>query len=108
MVLEATGGTHDGSTGTIYDISLGSQAIMGSTGGTQYPWNSATQTGTRSIRLLPVTLEGGRNYIYDISVEVTSACDGGLKKISHNLTGQNQANLDNETAGVTTLATFTY
>ena len=108
MVLEATGGTHDGSTGTIYDISLGSQSIMGSTGGTQYPWSSATQTGTRGIRLLPVTLEGGRNYIYDISVEVTSACDGGLNKISHNLTGQNQANLDNETGGVTTLATFTY
>lgn len=108
MILEATGGTHDGSTGTIYDIALGSQSIMGSTGGTQYPWSSATQTGTRGIRLLPVTLEGGRNYTYDISVEVTSACDGGLKKISHNLTGQNQDNLDNETAGVTTLATFTY
>jgi hypothetical protein len=109
MVLEATGGTHDGSTGTIYDISLGSQSIMGSTGGTQYPWNSATQTGTRGIRLLPATLDAGnRNYIYDISVEVTSACDGGLKKISHNLTGQNQANLNTDTAGVTTLATFTY
>jgi hypothetical protein len=108
MVLEATGGTHDGSTGTIYDISLGSQSIMGSTGGTQYPWSSATETGTRGIRLLPATKEGGRNYTYDISVEVTSACDGGLKKISHNLTGQSQANLDDETAGVTTLATFTY
>jgi hypothetical protein len=108
MILEATGGTHDGSTGTIYDIALGTQDIIGSTGGTQYPWSSATQTGTRGIRLLPVTLEGGRNYTYDISVEVTSACDGGLKKISHNLTGQNQANLDTETAGVTTLATFTY
>jgi len=108
VVLEATGGTHDGSTGTIYDIALGPQAIMGSTGGTQYPWSSATQTGTRGIRLLPATLDGGRNYIYDITVEVTSACDGGLKKISHNLTGQNQDNLDNETAGVTTLATFSY
>ena len=108
VVLEATGGTHDGSTGTIYDISIGPQAIMGSTGGTQYPWSIATQTGTRSIRLLPATLDGGRNYTYDITVEVTSACDGGLKKISHNLTGQDQANLDTETAGVTTLATFTY
>jgi hypothetical protein len=107
VVLEATGGTHDGTTGTIYDIALGPQAIMGSTGGTQYPWSSATQTGTRSIRLLPATLSG-RNYIYDITVEVTSACDGGLKKISHNLTSQSQANLDNEVAGVTTLATFTY
>ena len=108
VILEATGGTHDGSTGTIYDISIGPQAIMGSTGGTQYPWSSATQTGKRGIRLLPATLDGGRNYIYDITVEVTSACDGGLKKISHNLTGQNQNNLDNETAGVTTLATFSY
>ena len=108
VVLEATGGTHDGTTGTIYDIALGPQAIMGSTGGTQYPWSSATQTGTRSIRLLPATLDGGRNYTYDITVEVTSACDGGLKKISHNLTSQNQANLDNETAGTITLATFTY
>ena len=108
MILEATGGTHDGSTGTIYDIALGPQAIMGSTGGTQYPWNSATQTGTRGIRLLPATLDDGRNYIYDISVEVTSACDGGLKKISHNLTSQDQANLDNETAGTVSLATFTY
>jgi hypothetical protein len=108
MVLEATGGTHDGSTGTIYDIAIGPQAIMGSSGGTQYPWSSATQTGKRSIRLLPATLDGGRNYIYDITVEVTSACDGGLKKISHNLTSQDQENLDNETAGVTTLATFTY
>jgi len=108
VVLEATGGTHDGTTGTIYDIALGPQTIMGSTGGTQYPWSSATQTGTRSIRLLPATLDGGRNYTYDITVEVTSACDGGLKKISHNLTSQNQANLDNETAGTITLATFTY
>jgi hypothetical protein len=108
VVLEATGGTHDGSTGTIYDIALGPQAIMGSTGGTQYPWSSATQTGTRSIRLLPATLDGGRNYTYDITVEVTSACDGGLKKISHNLTSQSQANLDNEVAGTITLATFTY
>jgi hypothetical protein len=81
---------------------------MGSTGGTQYPWSSATQTGTRGIQLLPATLDAGsRNYIYDISVEVTSACDGGLKKISHNLNAT-PANLDNETAGVTTLATFTY
>jgi len=108
VVLEATGGTHDGSTGTIYDISIGPQAIMGSTGGTQYPWSSATQTGTRGIRLLPATLDDGRNYIYDITVEVTSACDGGLKKISHNLTSQSQGNLDNETAGTVTLATFTY
>jgi hypothetical protein len=108
MILEATGGTHDRTTTSMYDIVLGSQSIMGSTGGTQYPWNSATQTGTRGIQLLPATLDAGnRNYIYDITVEVTSACDGGLKKISHNL-NSTPANLNNDTAGTVSLATFTY
>jgi hypothetical protein len=108
MILEATGGTHDRTTTSMYDIVLGSQSIMGSTGGTQYPWNSATQTGTQGIQLLPATLDAGnRNYIYDITVEVTSACDGGLKKISHNL-NSTPANLNNETAGTVSLATFTY
>jgi hypothetical protein len=39
MILEVSGGTHDGSTGSMYDIALGPQAIMGASGNTQYPWS---------------------------------------------------------------------
>ena len=31
MILEVSGGTHDGSTGSMYDIALGPQTIMGAT-----------------------------------------------------------------------------
>ena len=54
--------------------------------------------GTRSIDIRPATKDLGQNYNYDLSVEVTSACDGGLVKISKNINNI-ATDLDNGTAG---------
>ena len=44
MILEVSGGTHDGSTGSMYDIALGPQTIMGATN--SYPWSPTVSVGT--------------------------------------------------------------
>ena len=105
MVLELSGGTHDGTTASVYDIAIGTKNLFGATN--SYPWSPTVTAGTRSIDIRPATKDSGRNYNYDLSVEVTSACDGGLAKISKNI-NEIATDLDNGTAGQQTLATFTY
>ena len=106
MVLEFSGGTHDGSVPT-KNIALGTKNIFG--GANEYPWSPGVEVGTRSVRLLPYTKDqGGVNYNYDISVEVITACDGGLTRISTNLTTDDPLNLDNDIAGTTTRSTYSY
>ena len=105
MILELSGGTHDGTTASMYDIAVGTKNLFGATNA--YPWSATATAGTRSIDIRPVEIDSTQNYIYDISVEVTSACDGGLVKISHNINDIN-TDLDNGVAGQQTLAVFTY
>jgi len=104
MILELSGGTHDGTTVSMYDIAIGTKNLFGATNA--YPWSATVTAGTRSIDIRPVEKDTTQNYNYDISVEVTSACDGGLAKISHNI---NDINTDlDTTGGQQTLGTFTY
>jgi hypothetical protein len=105
MILELSGGTHDGTTVSMYDIAVGTKNLFGATNA--YPWSATVTAGTRSIDIRPVEIDSTQNYIYDISVEVTSACDGGLAKISHK-NNDSPADLDNGVGGQLTLATFTY
>jgi hypothetical protein len=106
MVLEFSGGTHDGSVPT-KDIALGTKNIFGAAN--EYPWSSGVEVGTRSVRLIPYTKDqAGVDYNYDIIVEVVTACNGGLSKISNNLTTDDPANLDNDTAGTDTRSTYSY
>jgi len=105
MILELSGGTHDGTTASMYDIAIGTKNLFGTTNA--YPWSATATAGTRSIDIRPVAKDDGRNFAYDISVEVTSACDGGLAKISHNINSF-PADLDSDVAGQQILATFTY
>jgi hypothetical protein len=106
MVLEFSGGTHDGSDPT-KDIALGTKNIFGAAN--EYPWSSSVEVGTRSVRLLPYTKDQvGVDYNYDIIVEVVTACNGGLKRISNNLTSNSQINLDNDTGGTVERSSFTY
>jgi len=105
MILELSGGTHDGTTASMYDIAIGTKNLFGTTNA--YPWSATATAGTRSIDIRPVAKDSTQNYNYDISVEVTSACDGGLAKISHNINSF-PADLDSDVAGQQILATFTY
>ena len=105
MILELSGGTHDGTTASMYDIAIGTKNLFGTTNA--YPWSATATAGTRSIDIRPVAKDSTQNYNYDISVEVTSACDGGLAKISHKIFSF-PADLDNGVGGQLTLATFTY
>jgi hypothetical protein len=105
MILELSGGTHDGTTASMYDIAIGTKNLFGTTNA--YPWSATATAGTRSIDIRPVARDSTQNYNYDISVEVTSACDGGLARISHKIISF-PADLDNGVGGQLTLATFTY
>ena len=89
----------------MYDIAIGTKNLFGATNA--FPWSATVTAGTRSIDIRPVEKDSTQNYNYDISVEVTSACDGGLAKISHNI-DTFPDDLDNGVAGQQTLATFTY
>ena len=106
MILEVSGGTHDGSTSSMYDIALGPLTLMGATNSN--PWSPTISVGTRGINIQPTNKDNGAaTYAYDLSVEVTSACDGGLARISHKILSF-PADLDNGVGGQLTLATFTY
>lgn len=105
MILELSGGTHDGTTASMHDIVVGTKNLFGATN--SYPWSPTVTAGTRSIDIRPATKDLGQNYNYDLSVEVTSACDGGLVKISKNINNI-ATDLDNGTAGQQTLAVFAY
>ena len=63
-------------------------------------------TGIRGISITPYNVDGTRSYAYDIFIELVSACDGVLQKITRDLSAE--ADLDDGTGGQTEIATFTY
>jgi hypothetical protein len=104
LILELSGGTHDGSTASMYDIAIGTKNLFGATN--SYPWSPTVTVGTRGVDIRPIVKEADRNYNYDISVELTTGVNGGLDKITKNI---NDINTDlDTTGGQQTLGTFTY
>lgn len=108
MVLEVQGGTHDGSAPGV-DIAIGTKNMF--SGLNLYPWSPTVFTGRRSIRFAPYIADGkffpsgtptgqtGRNYTYDIFVEVVSGVGGALKHITHNIGNSQSVNLNNGNGG---------
>jgi len=106
MILEVSGGTHDGSTGSMYDIALGPQTIMGATN--SYPWSPTVSVGTTGINIQPTEKDNGRNYAYDLTVEVTSGVDGGLSRITKKALNTTTALDTPQTGGQNLLVGFSY
>jgi hypothetical protein len=94
MVLEVQGGTHDGTTPSL-PIAIGTKNMF--SGLNLYPWSPTVVTGKRSVQIVPIIKDTGRNYAYDIFVELVSGVGGSLKSITHKLTGS--ATLDNGAGG---------
>lgn len=105
MILEVSGGTHDGSTGSMYDIALGPVTLIGATN--PYPWSPTVSVGTRGINIQPTEKDTGRNFAYDLSVELTSGLNGGLSRITKRAINTTTA-LDNATGGPELLVGFSY
>jgi hypothetical protein len=104
LILELSGGTHNGSTASMYDIAIGTKNLFGATN--SYPWSPTVTVGTRGVDIRPNTKDLGRNYNYDISVELTTGVNGGFDKITKNI---NDINTDLDgVGGQQTLGTFTY
>ena len=103
MLLELQGGTGDGSASTL-DVAIGTKNLFGGTN--SYPWSPTVTTGIRGISITPYNVDGTRIYSYDIFVELVSACDGVLQKITRDLSSE--ADLDDGTGGGTEIVAFTY
>jgi len=103
MILEVQGGTHDGTAPSV-DIAIGTKNMF--SGLNLYPWSPTVVTGKRSVQIVPIIKDTGRNYAYDIFVELVSGVAGSLNSITHKLTGS--ATLDNGAGGNVNKATFTY
>ena len=112
MILEVQGGTHNGTAPNV-DIAIGTKNMF--SGLNLYPWSSAVVTGTRSVQIAPYITDGkfypsgvstqetGRNYTYDIFVEVVSGVGGGVKHFTHNIGNSPSVTLDNGGGGNTNL-----
>jgi hypothetical protein len=105
MILEVQGGTHDGTTPSL-PIAIGTKNMF--SGVNLYPWNPTVTTGKRSIQIQPSLKDTGRNYAYDIFVEVVSGVGGGLTKFTYNIGNSPAVNLNNGDGGNNTIATHTY
>lgn len=82
LILEVQGGTHDQSTPTL-DIAIGTKNLFGGTN--DYPWSPTILIGKQGIIIKPNTGNtSGRNYDYDIVVELMSSCNGKLESIRTN------------------------
>ena len=103
MLLELQGGTGDASTSTL-DVAIGTKNLFGGTN--SYPWSPTVTTGIRGISMTPYNTDGTRIYSYDIFVEVISACEGKLEKITRDLSAE--SDLDDGTGGQTEIAIFDY
>jgi hypothetical protein len=103
MILEVQGGTHNGTAPSV-DIAIGTKNMF--SGLNLYPWSPTVVTGKRSVQIVPIIKDTGRNYAYDIFVELVSGVAGSLNSITHKLTGS--ATLDNGAGGNVNKATFTY
>jgi hypothetical protein len=108
MIVDVSGGTHDGSTGSMYDIAVGAMTIMGSTN--PNPWSPTISVGTTGINIQPVNKDtlNGPNYAYDLTVEVTSGVDGGLSRITKRAANTTTALDHPNTGGNDLLVAFTY
>lgn len=103
MILELQGGTSDDTASTL-DIAVGTKNLFGGTN--SYPWSPTVTTGIRGISITPYNVDSTRIYNYDIFVELMSACNGKLIKISRDLSSA--ADLDTTTGGQTQIVAFTY
>jgi hypothetical protein len=104
MILDIQGGTSNGSQPTL-DIAKGPMTVF-SDATNAYPWDPVITTAQLGISLTPVNIASARIYSYDIFVELTSACGGGVTKITRNLTIP--ARLDSGLGGQTTVSSFSY
>jgi len=80
MILEVQGGTHDGTTPSL-PIAIGTKNMF--SGLNLYPWSPTVVTGKRSVQIVPIIKDTGKNYAYDIFVELVSGVGGSLKTITH-------------------------
>lgn len=103
MILELQGGTSNDTASTL-DIAVGTKNLFGGTN--SYPWSPTVTTGIRGISITPYNVDSTRIYNYDIFVELMSACNGKLVKISRDLSSP--ADLDTATGGQTQIVAFTY
>jgi hypothetical protein len=103
LSLGVQGGTGDESQSTV-DVAVGENNIFGGTN--NYPWSSTITTGKRGISITPYNVDNVREYTYDIFIELTSACNGGVTKITRALL--DEADLDDGTGGATEITSFSY
>jgi hypothetical protein len=103
MILELQGGTSDDTSSTL-DIAIGTKNLFGGTN--SYPWSPTVTTGIRGISITPYNTDSTRIYNYDIFVELVSACNGKLVKITRDLSAE--SDLDSATGGQTEITTFNY
>ena len=75
-------------------------------GNNSYPWNPTITRGTRGVSITPYNIDSSRIYDYDIFVELVSACNGKLLKITRDLSAE--SDLDSSTGGATDITTFNY
>jgi len=104
LVLELQGGTSDGTLSN-YNIAVGHLNIYGREN-SSYPWDPVITSGKRGISLSPLNQDSGRQYGYDIYVELFTGHGGKLEKITRDLT--TNINLDNGNGGQNEITTFTY
>ena len=110
MILEVQGGTHNGTAPSV-DIAIGTKNMF--SGLNLYPWSPTVVTGKRSVQISPNIADGkfypsgvttgqtGRNYAYDIFVELVSGVGGSLKTITHK--GFTTQDLDSGAGGNTNM-----
>jgi len=98
MVLEIQGGVSDTSDPDT-DIVIGTKNMFG--GSILYPWNPNVIVGRRGISLRPYEKDNGRNYDYDLFVELVTSVGGTLEKLTKQLT--NVADLNTGVGGQQTI-----
>jgi hypothetical protein len=90
MVLEVQGGTHDGTTNPLENITIGTKNLFG--GGNLHPWNPAVTTGKFGLLFAPEVSAGTITYYYDLYVEMVTSRGGKLLSVfSNNPGGTNAA-----------------
>ncbi|MAX12439.1 MAG: hypothetical protein CL711_03170 [Chloroflexi bacterium] len=91
MVLEVQGGTHDGTTNPLENITIGTKNLFG--GGNLRPWNPTVTTGKFGLLFAPEVTTGGTiTYYYDLYVELITSRGGKLLSVfTNNQGGPNPA-----------------
>lgn len=102
IVLELQGGTSDGSLSD-YNIAIGKLNIYGKENSI-YPWNPVIKTGKVGISIEPLNIALGRQYGYDVYVELFTAHGGKLLEITRDL--QDDDHLSDGEGGQTLIHDF--